>query len=222
MTTILEALESELPSWLLNDFADDNEDPAEEIGGGFVGCVFGLVGDVCAHVLTFCCRGRLLKDPGLASDVVQDLAWERGLPRYYQENTSEHAQRLAVVWDACKFPGEVAIKQQLAAYVGCDESDVAIYDADEWPTEFPVGVRSQFWVDVPYGSHSFDVPRWGSVVCGQFRWGISGATLEQTAGLRSIVRKWKPVQWVCRQIRFELSGGFYASISVNQWRTLIL
>jgi len=211
MTTIREALESELPSWLLNDFADDTEDPPEEIGGGFVGCVFGLVGDVCAHVLTFCCRGRLLRDPGVASDAVQELAWERGLPRYNEESSASHVQRLAVAWEAYRLPGTVAIKRQLALSLECEETDISIYDAAQWPSEPPVGPRSQFWVVVAAGAHPFDVPRWGDLEWGSFVWGI-GATRAQTDWIRALVRKWKPVQWVCRQIRFDVGGDEYARI----------
>jgi len=206
--TLLEALETELPSWLLNDFED------EETGGGFIGCVFGLIGDVCAHVLTFCCRGVLLRDAGLASDAVQDIAWERGLPRYFAETQAAHVSRLIGAWEAYKYPGEVAIKAQFEAF-GFG-SNVEIYDADEWPAEYPVGPRSQFWIVVPAGDHPFEPTLWGSFTWGStIYWGISGCTLEQMAGLRALIRKWKPVQWVCRQVRFEMASGPYATLAVT-------
>jgi hypothetical protein len=119
---------------------------------------------------------------------------------------------MADCWEAYTFPVE-AIPTQLGLQ-GFGDS-VAIYTAEDWPTEPPVGPVSQFWVVVPYGDHSFDLPRWGSIVWGEFTWGISGASTAQIEGIRRLVRKWKPVQWVARQVRFMLASGEFAVIQVS-------
>lgn len=209
MTTFIEALEAELPGWLLNDFEDDGE-----TGGGFVGCVFGIVGDICAHYLTFASRGFLLRDSSVAEDSLMASAWERGMPRYEGESSAQHASRMANAWTAYAYAGRVAIAHQLSHYGFGD--DVEIYDAAQWPTEYPVGPQSQFWVIVPAGDHPFEPLLVGSFSFGPTTYvGISGCTQKQMSGIRALIRKWKPVQWVCREIRFMVDSGLHATIAVQ-------
>jgi hypothetical protein len=210
--TIIERLEAELPSWLLNDFEDG------ESGGGFVGVCFSFIADVAGHFWTFANRGALLKDRYVAPDVLPKFAWERGMPGYDGETTRQHADRMADAWNAYTYPGRPAIQEQLS-YFGFGDS-VAIYDAYEWPTEPPVGPKSQFWVVVPEGDHTYRelIIGTGDAVIGDDTFiGIAGITAAQMTAIKALIHKWKPVQWVCREIRFDLGGGSYAAFAVQPY-----
>jgi len=206
----VEALQDELAYWLLNDQTDDG-------GGGFIGCVFSLVADVAGHVCTFASRGALLRDAYLAPDVLPSLAWERGMPRYETETTAQHASRCANAWDAYALPGRPAIKEQMGFYGFGD--NVEIYDAYQWPAEPPVGPMSQFWVVVPVADNPFRelLIGTGDFVIGEdCIIGIAGITWTYLESISRLVMKWKPVQWVCREVRFTTATG-YAAFTVQPY-----
>jgi hypothetical protein len=206
----VEALREEVASWLLNDQTDGG-------GGGFVGCVFTLAADIACHVATFASRGALLRDPYLATDALPALAWERGIQRYETETTYQHAERCANAWDTYTLPGRPAIKEQMGFYGFGD--NVEIYDAYQWPAEPPVGPKSQFWVVVPAGDHPFAerIIGAGAAIGDDEFIGIEGITATQIGSIVALVMKWKPVQWVCREVRFDIGGGLYAAIEVQPY-----
>jgi len=211
--THLEALREDLPPYLRDDDSD-----------GFIGIVFSFMQDVVMHFCTFANRGTLLADPAVADDALPLQGWERGLPRYQSETVSAYADRLQDAWSVwggrdtdTSFRDRI-IEQMEAFGFG---AGIAIYDPVQWPAEAPVGYWSQFWITVPYGSHVFselvwdDAGYWDDVGT----WDGSGSyTASEQAQLIALVNRHKPVNWVCREIRFmHFDGTAYETLEITPY-----
>lgn len=178
-----------------------------EWGSLFLGIVFGLTGDSLLEAMSVAHRSPWLLDEQSPDDVLGLIGRERRLPRYPSETNDQYRARLHGAWDAYKFAGdESSILGQLttAGFGGAE-----IYDAWQWPTRGEPGHWSQFWVFFPAGTHTVNgipVVGGGWVIGDGTLVGVEGITIEQVTTIRGIIRKWKPVQWVCRGVIFEISG----------------
>src|SRR5690606_23888184 len=124
------------------------------------------------------------------------------------ESAAQYRARVHGAWDAYEAGGdESAIEGQLAA-AGYPGAKVTFFLNEPGPHgEMPY--RSQFWVVFPPGTHPVtrDGPEWNGFLWNDgTAWGPGGMTPEFAATIRGIVRKWKPVQWICRGFIFEFDG----------------
>jgi hypothetical protein len=188
-------VEEESPPWLLG-----------ALSGGFVGVVLGLMADTIAEGMGAAVRMPWLLEPLSPPDILPFVGKERKLPRYPGESQDQYRVRMHGAWEAYQYGGdESAIIGQLAkaGWVGA-----RIYDP--WNFGFAVTpYYSQFVVWFPIGSHTVVSagPAIGSFTVGDGTIiGPVGITPAQLATVRGIIRKWKPVEWICRWIHFQVSG----------------
>jgi hypothetical protein len=177
-------------------------------GRRLVGAAMFLL-DSVAQGLTHAVRAPWLRGKtGGAYDAVQLLGSETSLPRYPIETWSQHRARIDRAWSDWPFAGdEDPLIAQLAA-AGFPNAEIRFNDLAPGPLGQPAPYWSQFWVFFPMGSHPVTGPgpRWGQFQWGDGTlWGPSGITRVDLYTIRSIVRKWKPGDWVCRGLIFELS-----------------
>lgn len=192
--TIRRLIEDNSPSWASGD-----------LGSGFFGVLFGLVGDSINTGLALCLRMPWLAESTSPDDVLPLVGSERRMPRYPHESAQSYRARLLGAWDAYGLGGdESAIETQLAAYGY--PGKVVFFPGLDGPFGQPAPYRTQFWIRFPNGTHpvTSEGPPWDSFNWDDgSQWGPVGYTPEFAATLHSIVNKWKPVQWICRGFIFE-------------------
>lgn len=190
----------------------ENAQLGDEIWERFAGVAFGVVADATAAAFGVVLRMPWLLDEECPDDVVPLIGAERRMPRYPGESVAAYKKRLFQAWEWYERGGdEDTITAQLAA-AGYPGAVVLT----PWDTTIePPGYWSHFIVTLPPGSHPVTAvaPVWGS-----FNWGDGttygpvGLSAAQGAVLRAIVRKWKPVDWICRRLDFDIDGVNTASI----------
>ncbi len=180
----------------------------------YVGVVLSLTADLASAGLRQVLRMPWLLDPESPDDVLPLIGKERRMPAYPGESAASYRARLWGAGEAYRFAGSaLAITTQLAA-AGYPNAEVRFYPGTPGPNG-ALDYWSQFWVWFPVGSHP--VTGAGEPWAG-FSWGdgtlygVSGATADFFATIRGIVRKWKPVDWICRGFEFSYGdpvwGGF--------------
>lgn len=167
--------------------------------------------DLTAQAFTHAFRGPLSEEPeGPAFDGLPLLGQETSLPRYPAENWSQHRARVNRAWDDWPLAAGVPVMVAQLAAAGFPNAEIRYYESEPGPKGEPAPYYSQFWVYLPKGSHPVTGPGvpWGSFLWGDgTTWGPTGITYAQIFTLRSIIAKWKPGQWVCRGIQFQLSSS---------------
>jgi hypothetical protein len=182
-------------------------------GRRLVGAAMLLL-DSVAQGLSHAVKAAWIKgEEGGAYDAPSLLASETSLPRYPLETYSQHKARLERAWLDWPFAGdESSILGQLAA-AGFPGAEIRFDPNAPGPNGQPAPYWSQFWVFFPIGSHPIvgAGQEWGSFDWGDGTlWGPEGrdgpeATQLALFTIRSIIKKWKPADWVCRGLMFELS-----------------
>jgi len=185
-------------------------------GRRWVGTAMLLLNSV-AQGLTHALRAPWLKSPpGGAYDALPLLGSETSLPRYPTESYVQHRDRVERAWQDWPFAGTFGpLIAQLAA-AGYPGVEVIFDDNAPGPHGQPAPYWSQFWLFFPIGSHPVTGAgqRWGSFLWGDGTlWGPSGITYLELFTIRSIVRKWKPGDWVCRGLQFELTRPTWGSFN---------
>jgi len=183
-------------------------------GEGFFGVLTGFVGNQLFEGMGLALKAAWLREPESPDDVLPIVGGERRMPRYPVETPASHRARLLDAWDTYIYAGtEGILTAQLAA---AGHAGVTIYDPSEL-VFLPSGYWSHFVVSIPVGSHAVTAP---GPAYGAFSWGDGsrygplGLTPEVLATIRAVIEKWKPVQWICREVRFQLGGGSYAYIGI--------
>lgn len=181
-------------------------------GERFVG-VIALLADLVSEGATEAVKVPWLAEPSSPDDALRFAAFDRNLERYPNETADQHRARLLRAWKDWQAAGdESAILGQLAAanFVGA-----VIYCQAEWlrPPETDVLGNpwwSLSWIFFPKGTHPVTAqgPICGSglqcgsgVLCGPVGIGNVAKILV------GIVQKWKPSDWVVRELIFEISGS---------------
>lgn len=198
--TFRELVEAECPPWLQGI-----------LSAGWVGVVFGLMADTIGEAMGAAVRMPWLLEPLSPPDILPFVGKERNLPRYPGETLTQWRARMHGAWVAYEFAGdESSIIDQLAK-----AGFPGVQILDPWNATFtPSPYWSHFIVRFPIGSHPVTSAgqAWGSFTWGDGTlYGPTGITPEQLATIRAIIRKWKPVDWVCRRIDFQISGWSYGT-----------
>lgn len=171
--------------------------------------VLTLLMDSIAQGLSHAFRAPLDREEGgPAYDGLPLLGRETSLPKYPIETWSQHLTRVSRAWEDWPLAGGVpTLVAQLAA-AGFPNAEIRYYTNSPGPHGEAPPYYSQFWVYLPFGSHPVTGPAapWGSFSWGDGTlWGPAGITAEQIYTLRAIIAKWKPGQWVCRSILFQVN-----------------
>lgn len=181
-----------------------------DLSAGWFGVLAGVVADTVAEGFSLALKMPWLLDPESPDDVLPLIGAERRLPRYPLETAAQYRSRLHDAWDAYQFGGtEYTIIRQfeLAGYPGVR---IEFRPSEPGPFGQPAPYWSQFWVVFPVGTHpvTVDGPTWDSFNWDDGTlWGPLGITQEFAATIRGIVKKWKPVDWICRGFAFEFGGA---------------
>jgi hypothetical protein len=184
--------------------------------------------DLAAQALSHAFRAPLDREEGgPAYDALKLLGRDTALPRYPIEGWNQHRARINRAWDDWPLAAGVpALIGQLAA-AGFPNAELRYYLGEPGPHGEPAPYYSQFWVYLPKGSHPVTGPGagWGSFNWGDGTlWGPAGITFAQIFTLRSIIAKWKPGQWVCRGVLFDVGGprwGQFAWGDGSVWGGLV-
>jgi hypothetical protein len=186
-----------------------------KIGRRFIGAAMVLM-DSVAQGLAHAARSPWLKsEEGPAFDALRYLGSECSLPRYPGETWPQYKARLERVWEDWPLAGgEPAIVGQFAA-AGFPGVQILYFPSEPGPRGEPPPYWSQFSLYFPLGSHPVTGAgeKWGAFNWGSALWGPAGLTAEAAFTMRSIVRKWKPAQWVCRKLIFDLGGPRWGSFA---------
>lgn len=176
------------------------------LGAGFIGVVHGLMADITAEGASRAVRSPWLTVSDQPDDALALIGKERSLPLYPRETIAQYRARLKSAWSIYQFGGDessIAGQLQAAGFGLC-------YTIDPWNGVLTVsGYWSHFTVWI--GTHTVTAagPPYGSFAWGDgSRYGPVGLTLEDANTIRAIIAKWKPVDWICRDIRFDLGGSY--------------
>lgn len=199
-----EYIDSISPPWLLGDRSS-----------GFVGLTLATVGDLLCDGMRLALRMPWLRDDESPSDVLPLIGSERRLPGYPKETLPQYRARLIGAWEAYRFGGSVyAIESQLAAS-GYPHARVTFFPGLPGPNgESPY--YSQFWITFPPGTHEATEvgALWDSFTWDDGTpWGPVHVDPQFLATVRGIVRKWKPVQWICRGFIFQFGTATWDSFN---------
>lgn len=176
-----------------------------DMSESFVGITQSLTADILSDGWGLSLRMPWLLDSESPDDVLPLIGRERRMPAYPAETAVRYRQRLWQAWEAYSLGGsENAILGQLAA-AGYPNCRIVYYPARPGPNgQSPYW--SQFWILFPDGSHEGTLinSRWDSFNWDDGTlWGPVNFPPLFLATVRGIVRKWKPVDWICRGLLFE-------------------
>lgn len=171
--------------------------------------MIALIADTALEGMKLALFANWLLEPTSPDDILPKIARERRLPRYPAETAAQHRARLHAAWTTWQQAGSDQNLVTQFAFAGWPGAlifdNVDIY---QWEDPHDTENISRFWVILPPGSHSFTSDgNWDDP--GDWNDGglwNSNATTEQIQTMRSIVRKFKPVDWKCEAI-----------IAVNSW-----
>lgn len=198
------------------------------------GTLSGLVWDILAEGLSAAIKAPWLTTPGQPLDALDPISDERRLPKYILESVAEWKARLLDAWNIWEAGGAlVLIRQQ---YEAAKYPGVQIHDPFDWNRD-PDWI-SQFWVYLPYSSHSTgprhrcgvgelcgaptSVAGYGSpfgpgklaglpdAIAGSHLCGVSGP-IDRVVELRDIANRFRAGHVVCREIIIELDASICGS-----------
>lgn len=166
----------------------------------------GLLWDEVAQIAIDAFRAPLHRNTdGPAYDGIRYVGNESSMPQYPDETWLEYRSRLRGDWTTWSLAGdENTIVNQLAL-AGRPNAQVL-----RWAEN---GSWSEFVVFYPNGAH----PVTGELVVGSFTVGPSaiigaiGITPEQLASYKDLIKHWKPADWRCPWIIWEVSGETYGT-----------
>lgn len=175
---------------------------------GFVGVVLGITGDTAEEGMSEGVKMPWLLEPTSPPDALPLIGSERRMPRYPGETDAQYRARLYGAWDTYQFGGDentILGQLALAGFPGAE-----IFDPGN-ATFSPPSYWSHFIIVFPLGTHTVTAagPAYGSFNWGATNYGPVGLTADTAATIRGIIAKWKPVQWICRLIVFQVQGWAY-------------
>lgn len=134
-------------------------------------------------------------------------------PQYPDETEASVKVRLREKWSFWTGNPRLGLLEELAAagigpailLVPGDWSPVPDGDTDNW---------SRFWLVFEEGDHPITGPGtlWGLFIVGTDVLGPDGLTSEYYNQLRTIVKRYKPIQWIPWQYHFVLPGGHLVAL----------
>lgn len=187
--------------------------------------LLGLVGDAMGDACLYAAMAVWVRNPYQPQDARERLAQERRMPRYPTETEAQHRARLADWRVAYEAGGSgTTLLSQVAAF-GLSGGTIATHYTSGWETEPPTlhpvtGTSwwSLFWLYFPVGhgrrpaeqgwddddwawddEHGFDIEM----------------TVAEIAGLRELIARWKPSQWVCEEVVFAMPDGSQVRLAVR-------
>jgi hypothetical protein len=175
--------------------------------------VLGLEADTLSLGLTCTLRCGLIQDPYCLADHLALKGEARNLPRYPAETLAQYRARVFRALDDWEMAGvETALCAQLqaAGYTSASIKFRPYAPGPRGPVLDPAPYWSQFWVVVPDLGVTKNTSKWndGHKWNDGSTWGSTSITSADAATLRAIVRKFKPVDWVCRGFLFPIYDGF--------------
>ncbi len=202
--TFREYLRALSPSWLLGELSEK-----------FTGLVLGYTHDALADFAGFALRVSWVREDSVPVDALPHLGRNFGLQRYPAESPPQFIERMSGAWALWQFAGhESTIESQIETlgFVG-----VEVWTPSE-ASIAPVGYWSHFVVYFPIGSHGVSSAGkpWGGFNWGDgTKWGPIGITAEELESIRAIIRQWKPADWICRAVVFQITGVAWGTFNWN-------
>ncbi len=185
------------------------EDMAERAQGPFRGefgakwtATIGLLFDELVQMAFDALRAPWLQETnGPAYDALRPLGQEMSIPQFPEESWLQYRSRLRDGWSTWVRAG--------SAQIIVEQLELAGLPGATWYRWSESGSVSEFQILFPTGTHTVTGPgeEIGSFVVGDGTiLGPEGLTVPQMDTIRGIINLWKPHNWVCRKVKFELSG----------------
>lgn len=168
-------------------------------------CAVAANWDRLSERLTQTMRAGWIHRGQLPADTLQIVGSDSLLEQYPNETNEQFQARVLERWDSWQYAGhQTALEAQLRA-AGFTNATVVTYSDRLGPRGEAAPYWSQFWVRIPLATLQLrtgwtTAPEWGSVVWGCFWWDYGALSLADGLLFWSIVRKFKPNDWVCRGI----------------------
>jgi hypothetical protein len=160
----------------------------------------GINSDLISERMSQTLRAGWTHRAQLPGDILQIVGRDRDLEQYPAQTNAQFQAAVDRAWADWQFAGdETSIEGQLAA-AGFIGAQVVFHVDRLGPHGEAAPYWSQFWVSIPSTSVSTVPPVWGEMVYGCFQWGVWALSPEDAAMFWAIVRKFKPVDHVCRGI----------------------
>lgn len=135
-------------------------------------------------------------------------------PQYVGESEASVKERLQNKWAFWTGDPRAGILEELAA---AGVGPAALLVPGDWaapPDSQHPDNWSRFWLIFEEGDHPVTGPGtvWGLFVVGETPLGPEGFTQDYGQRLRTIVKRYKPIQWIPWQYRFLLAGGHVVTL----------
>jgi hypothetical protein len=190
------------------------EDLAERAQGPFRGefgakftATIGLLFDSLVQMAFDALRAPWLQETnGPAYDALRPLGQEMSIPQFPEESWLQYRSRLRDGWSSWSRAG--------TANIICEQLELAGFPGAVWYRWGEGGSLTEFQIFFPAGTHTVTAqgPLFGSFDFGDGSvFGPVGITSAQMDTIRGIINLWKPHNWVCRKVKFELSGWTFGS-----------
>lgn len=198
-------------------------------GERFIGVTVGLLDDMLTEGAATAIRAGMLYDitprpadiefdqPGdsltlLGLDALRP--WYPGEDRYVSL-----VQRIQSKWDFWTGSVKTGIDEELTA-AGYELPTLTVPGDYVTPPDSFTTYWSRFWLEFADGDHPVTgegvLCGAGDAICGEFNAGPEGLTSQYWFTLQAILRRYKPVQWVCWNVSFELPDTSLINLQVHK------
>lgn len=145
-----------------------------------------------------------------AFDSLSSLGAEQSMPQYPSETWTSYRERLIDPWGTWGRAGSAGLLNDQLKAAGALAPGYSV-------TITRVGI-SEFTVTFPLNSHPITGAGqlWGAWTWGTGFWGPIGAPDGWLQSWIALVNHWKPANWVCTELIFDLGGGNFARAGARQ------
>lgn len=188
-----------------SDLAERAQGPFRgEFGAKFTATV-GLLFDSLVQMAFDALRAPWLQETnGPAYDALRPLGQETSIPQFPEESWLQYRSRLRDAWSSWSRAGSAAII--------VEQLELAGFPGAIWYRWGEGGSLTEFQIFFPAGTHTVTgMPTYdsGLLYDDGSVYGPLGITATQMDTIRGIVNLWKPHNWVCRKVKFEVTGPTY-------------
>lgn len=194
-----------------SDLAERAQGPFRgEFGAKFTATV-GLLFDSLVQMAFDALRSPWARETdGPAYDALRPLGQECSIPQFPEESWLQYRSRIENPWEPWSRAGSAAII--------VEQLELAGFPGAVWYRWGEGGSLTEFQIFFPAGTHTVTAsgpPYGGGSVYGAATYGPVGITSAQMDTIRGIINLWKPHNWVCRKVKFELTGLTYGTAGLT-------
>jgi hypothetical protein len=174
--------------------------------GAKVTATVGLLFDELVQMALDALRAPWLQETnGPAYDALRPLGREMSIPQFPEESWLQYRSRLRDAWLTWARAGSPSII--------CEQLELAGFPGAVWYRWG--GTLTSFQIFFPFGTHnvtaSSQLYDGGALYDDGSVYDLEGITSAQIDTIKGIINLWKPHNWVCQKVIFELAAASYDS-----------